>query len=247
MGRVPAFVMTAVLAVCFIVQLSSKNGTEAPRGGAFASLLAIGILWAIVLWGGMPRGLRVPALVIFFLITVLGAVLPTVQNSVRSLLDRPGVQAAQTLGSTTSARSIAVVYHAGGSNAVTSAVARLGKDLAARGYSVSMLAASPRLVLDQRKYRAVVLGSPVYSGQVRPPVLDFVSANAPLSVPVFALLTGWFPAMKEQDLGRLSPLVGRAGGRLIAGTKIGSGSSEPTVEKGLASIEQALDISLRRN
>ena len=54
MARVPAYLLTAILAICFIIQLSSKAGSGVPRGGAFASLLAIGILWAVVLLEGMP-------------------------------------------------------------------------------------------------------------------------------------------------------------------------------------------------
>lgn len=244
MGRGVAFIVTAVLGLCAVVQLAVPGGSGAPKGGAFMSLLAIAMLWMIMLWEGMPGSLRVPVLILFLLVSVLGAVMPAVQAGARAVLDRPRTEAPVVLGTAKAARSVALVYHAGGSGATKAAVTRLGRDLAARGLSVTMIAAGPRAVLDQGKYRAIVLGSPVYSGEVRPPVLDFLSANAPLSLPIFAVLTGWFPAMKDQDLGRLSGPLGHAGGRLVAGVKIGSGSTEAVTARELASIESTIMGSL---
>ena len=52
--------------------------------------------------------------------------------------------------------------------------------------------------------------------------------------------------MKEQDLGRLSTFVSRAGRAPHCGDKIGSGSSEQTIERELTSIEGSVESSLTK-
>jgi hypothetical protein len=241
MGRIPAVVLTAVIALSIVIPIILRS---AKTGFVVASLLAIGILWAVVLRQGMPGGLRVTLLIFFYFITVVFSLLGGMGSAVFGWLDRPRNDAAVTLGSG-SAGSIAIVYHPGGSGFTKKTITKLGDTMAAKGYKVTIFSAGSRLTFDQARYKAVILGSPVYTGNIRPPVKDFISSHSPLSIPVFIILTGTIPEEKEKTLDTVAADIARAGGSLRAGAKILSKSAEREIDAEIASFGETVDMSLK--
>ena len=153
---------------------------------------------------------------------------------VAAWFDRPRIEAPLVLGAGTPA--IAVVYHPGGSGFPRRVAMELVERLVARGCSVTLLTAGSRPSCDLREYDAVVLGSPVYLGKTRPVIAQFVTAHAPLSVPTYALLTGWVDASGKQDLAAFAAIVAGAGGRLRGGIKLATGASGPSLSKDIAAF-----------
>lgn len=161
--------------------------------------------------------------------------------------DMPAHKDSVMLGSDGSSGRIAIVYHPGATGLTESMVTRLGEELVSRGYAVTLSTANPTLSLDQTSYKALVIGSPVYGAEVRPPIKDFISANAPLSVPVFAILTGGFGTgwYEEYDLPALINTLNQANVSLVACTKIASGMFEPEIKKRIAYLCNAIDDTLK--
>ncbi len=157
--------------------------------------------------------------------------------------DMPVYKDPVVLGSDGSSGRIAIVYHPGATAFTESMVTRLGQELASRGYIATLFTANPELSLDQGSYTALVLGSPVYGAEIRPPVKDFIIANAPFSIPVFALLTGGFGTAwyEENDLPALINFLKQANVSLTACVKIAAGSFEPEIKKRIAYLSDAID------
>ncbi len=138
--------------------------------------------------------------------------------------DLPVHQDSVVMGEEGGSGRVAVVYHPGGSGFPKRTVARLGRELVRRGYVVTVNTASPDLPLDTKSYDALVLVSPVYGGEIRPPVDQFVSTHAPFSVPVFVVLTGMFAKgfYESHDLPMLTKRLSQAGVMLTAAVKVGT-------------------------
>jgi hypothetical protein len=244
MSRILASVLTAVLALCVLVPLLSGKGRN---GFAVVGIIAIGILWAVALWRQMPGGLKVPLLIVFSimaLVSVIGS-LVSIGTGLSDRFDRPRSEAPIVMGGGSSSASIAIVYHPGGSGFTKKIVTRLGEDLAARGYAVSIMTAHPGRAFDQKSYRALILASPVYGGEIRPPLKEFVDAHSPLSLPVFAILAGWFAAFNEADLQRLSELASKGGANLKKSIKLVWGGSRKAFGERIASFADVIDGFLK--
>jgi hypothetical protein len=205
MPKFIAYIFTSILTVCvlFPIVLRSSKISITVTG-----LLALGILWAIVLLKAMPIGLKVPMLIVFSILTLISAA--GIGSVLGNWFDRPRNEAPVIMGKGFPSGSIAIVYHPGGSAFPRKVILSLADTLAVRGYSVAIFTANPQLSIDQKQYAAVILGSPVYGGEIRPPLLGFASANSPLKIPVFGVLTGGFRTGKENDLEGYSWYAGRA-------------------------------------
>ncbi len=244
MSRTLAYVLTAVLALFVFTPLILGSGKN---GFTVVGLIAAGILWAVALWLQMPAGLKVPLLIVFsilVLVSVIGS-LVSVGTVLSERFDKPRSEAPVVIGEGSSSGQIAIVYHPGGSRFTRKIVTRLGEDLAARGYAVSIMTAHPGLALDQKSYKALILASPVYGGQIRPPLREFVNAHPPISLPVFAILAGWFAAFKDEDLQRLSELASQKGMKLKETTKLVWGGSGKAFEERIGSFAEAVDSFLK--
>jgi hypothetical protein len=151
-----------------------------------------------------------------------------------------------TIGSGGSAGRIAVVYDPGGSGYPRRTMIRLAEELASRGYVVDLYTTAPGLSFEPESCNALVLGGPVYGSEIRPALKEFVTALAPLPVPVFALLTGFFPKAfyEKYDLPNLTSFLGQAGVTLTGATKVGTLSSPRFVRTRLASLCDAIDEAL---
>lgn len=150
----------------------------------------------------------------------------------QSLWDRPADRDPVMLGSDAAAVRCIVVYHPGASSFVTDTVDELGAELAARGFSVELMTAGPDKKIPRDSFNALILASPVYGAEIRPPVKEFVAHNAPFTVPVFVLLTGLFPGFyQEYDLPNLEKFLGEYGLTLTAATKLKVGSNATRVRQ----------------
>jgi hypothetical protein len=243
MSKIVAFLLTAILASCSLVPFVLRNGRT---GFAVTAFIAIGILWAVVLWKGMPVGLKVPliiALVVLVIVSIMGS-LVGVGTGLADRWDQPRNEAPVIMGNASSSDSIAIVYHPGGSGFAKKVVMSLGGILTSKGYSVSIYTANLELSLNQGKYKALVFCSPVYGGQIRPPLQKFISDNSPLSIPVFAVLTGGFAGFEENDLRQLTEIVARAGGSLRTGVKILRRTSSQAIEEKIGSFCDTIERTL---
>jgi hypothetical protein len=150
-----------------------------------------------------------------------------------------------TVGTDGASGRIAVVYHPGGSPFPKTVVTRLGEELASRGYVVDLMTAYPDIVFEPDIYRALVLGSPVYGAKIRPPINEFVSANAPFAMPVFAVLTGWFGDLYETyDLPALVAFLDQAGVQLAGAVKIVSSADENRLGEQVGLLADQIDKAL---
>jgi hypothetical protein len=201
--RIFVYIVTAILALSVLVPLF-LGGLKG--GWVVVTLITVGFLWSLVLWTGMPGALRVVFLVlvsILGLVCVMGA-LASINEGLTRKFDLPRNDPAVTMGPSDSKVRIAIVYHPGGSPFPKRVVTALGEKLAAQGCSIVIMTANPGLNFKQTDFDALVLSSPVYGGKVRPPLLDFVSARAPFSMPVYAVLTGGLKGWDEHNLKALS-------------------------------------------
>ena len=151
-----------------------------------------------------------------------------------------------TIGSGGSSGRIAVVYDPGGSAYPRRTMTRLGEELASRGYVVDLYTTGSGLAFAPESFNALVLGGPVYGAEVRPPLKEFVTGHAPFPIPVFALLTGFFPKgmYEKYDLPNLNSFLGMAGVNLNAATKVGTLSSPRFVRRRIASLCDSIDETL---
>jgi hypothetical protein len=123
-----------------------------------------------------------------------------------------------------------------------SVVTLLGTELTSRGFIVDVMTATQSLAFDQGTYSALVLGSPVYGAEIRPPIKDFVVTNAPFSAPVFAILTGMFPDLFESnDLPTLIEFLSQYGVALEAAAKIGTGWDERRIGEQIIQIADKIE------
>ncbi|MGE5623835.1 MAG: hypothetical protein ACM3UP_02300, partial [Methanocella sp.] len=85
-----------------------------------------------------------------------------------------------------------------------------------------------------------------YAGQTRPPVKEFAAANAPLTMPVFALFTGSGATPQEQDREQFDKVVTGAGGRLTATAKVTANEGGPgAVERQMATFAEVVERALK--
>ena len=116
---------------------------------------------------------------------------------------------------------IEVVFHPGASLRPTRLSRQIQEALVERGYTVVRAPSNPDYELDQERCDALVVISPVYGSTTRRDLRDFLSANAPYSVPIFAALTGFFqPAGEKRDLPILNDFLEEHGAALAGGVKI---------------------------
>jgi hypothetical protein len=160
--------------------------------------------------------------------------------------DLPASSQPVTIGSGGSAGRVAVVYDPGASGYPRRTMTRLGEELASRGYVVDLYIADPGLAFEPGSCDALVLGSPVYGAEIRPALKDFLTAQAPFPVPIFALLTGFFPKAlyEKHDLPNLNSFLAQVGVTLTAATKVGTLSSPRFIRERIASLCDAIDGAL---
>jgi hypothetical protein len=112
---------------------------------------------------------------------------------------------------------------------------------------VDIMTAGPGASFDRDAYDALVVGSPVYGAMTRPPIRSFIDASAPLAVPVFAYVTGWFPdTFESNDLPALEGMLNRAGARLIAAIKIKAGTKDAGIKERTQALIDGIDEALAR-
>jgi hypothetical protein len=141
--------------------------------------------------------------------------------------------------------SILVAYHPGASLFPRRIASRLQDALAERGYVVTRTPSDPTYVVDQSRNSVLVVVAPVY-GSTTPRVLrEFLEANAPFSVPVFALLTGFFQAAGEKrDLPILDDTLGGYDEALSGGVKISTFSTRRRIDELIRSLCDQIDAAL---
>jgi hypothetical protein len=230
MTKLLAAILSAVPILCLLASLFLGKGSQIPRAaanfGRIACLSAAAIPWILCLMKVAPGPGRTVLLLAFALLALVAVPIGLVDAiSGSGILDRPGDAAPIAIGSPSAPRLVAIVYHKGGSGLALEAATALGEGLASKGCSALLLSARPGLRLKGGAYAAVVLCSPVYAGQARPPVLDFAAANAPFAMPVFALLSGGGATKEGEDLERLSATLALSGIALRGGLKVLSGDS----------------------
>jgi hypothetical protein len=163
----------------------------------------------------------------------------------QSVWDEPVISDMISLGTGGTAGRVAIVYHPGGSSFPERAIIGLAEELVSRGFVVDIATASPQTAIEQSLYCALVLGSPVYGSAVRPPVMDFVSANAPFSMPVFALLTGAFAGFYETyDLPNLVAFAATYDVTITAAIKIKKGASRRRIRRQVGELADELEQAL---
>ncbi len=233
--RIFAYIMTAVLALSVLARVFF-GGLKG--GWLVVTLITAGLLWSLVLWTGMPGGLRVTVIVfvsILGLVSVMGG-LAGIGDGVKKSADTPKSEAAVAMGPANSKERIAIVYHPGGSPFPKSVVMSLGEKLAARGCSIVIMTANPGLSFNQKDFDALVLCSPVYGGEARPPLLDFVSSRAPFSIPVFAALTGGLKGWDEHNLKAFADALSRSKVKTEAAIKVNKRMSAAEVDAALSGL-----------
>ncbi|MBN2534689.1 MAG: hypothetical protein JXB88_17525 [Spirochaetales bacterium] len=145
--------------------------------------------------------------------------------------------------------SIEIVFHPGASAFPTRMVEKLGNELAFRNNTVTIvnITKNPGYFLDKQRYDALVIISPVYGATTMQPVREFLKVNAPFSMPVFALLTGFFASTgKNKDISILEGFLAELNSNLTAGIKIGTAAGSATIDSQIKSlcnsIGQAISI-----
>jgi len=163
----------------------------------------------------------------------------------QSVWDEPISSEIISLGAGGLAGRVAIVYHPGGSSFPRNVMMELGETLASRDYVVDISTASPETLFEQSSYSALVLGSPIYGAEIRPPVADFVSTNAPFSMPVFALLTGAFPGFFDtSDLPNLVAFAATCDVTITKAIKIKKGARPDQVRQQVGELVDAIEQAL---
>ena len=116
---------------------------------------------------------------------------------------------------------ISIIYHSGVSGFSKKMAGKLECELIARNYAAAKVEVKSEFIINDNQ-RAIVLISPVYGATTMPSIRDFIDVNAPVSTPVFALLTGFFPGTAEdKDLPILNGMLEEFESGLTDGVKIG--------------------------
>lgn len=219
------YVLTALFALMQLIILFVPLAAGARVRPNIAPLVAIAILWANQLafrraGGGSVMGV---ILWILFAVTAFVALTPTIL-ALFSPADRPRSEAPLDFGPVRSPKSLAIVYHSGASGFARGIDSRLAASLAKEGIGTTIYTARPGLGLELGKVSALCLSSPVYLGEIRPPVMAFIAATDLRGVKCVAVLTGWIgtPEVERQDLAKMRKLIEAKGGIFLGGKKFGS-------------------------
>lgn len=117
------------------------------------------------------------------------------------------------------AGKVLIVYHPGGSSFTKEVVRSFGEGIASKGYTVTIESAGSKIKSVIEDYKMVILASPVYNKQPRPPLKEFVERNSLKNLPVYLILTGSHTKRVQSELENIAPLISKSGGKLIGNKK----------------------------
>lgn len=224
-------IMSVLLLSSGLALILTDIGRLIPTGIKLLPFIELGLLWLYLLafkGKGWPAALF---LIQYWIVFVL-CILPTsVGLWVIESFDRERRLEPIVLGAEKAAKEIAVVYHPGGSDFTAGVLRKLSERLGDAGYRVVLHSAHRGLRLDPGKTAAMGFASPVYGGEIRPPLRRFIQKADLGGRRCFAVLTGGpdpgDEELTQKDLQSVIPLLEERGARVVAAGKI-SQNKEPS-------------------
>jgi hypothetical protein len=236
------YLFTALLLLMQLAILVLPLAAGARPRPNIAPLLAIGLLWAQRLASGYASRATTLGVMLWLLfgIMVLIALSPTTL-ALFSFADKAKDENPLSFGPADAPKALALVYHPGASSFARTIDSKFAAALGRDGVRTTVYAAKPRLGLDPGKMTALGLSSPVYLGEIRPPLAAFIASTDLRGVRCFAILTGWIgsPEVERQDLAKIRKLIESKGGIYIGGKKYGTFS--PPRDEGVAAFADGID------
>lgn len=228
-----AIIMTAFLFLSFL----SINLTEmrmVPVGLRLMPLIEAALLWVFVLSRGNKGWLWILFLIQYYIIFVI-IVAMAGAGLAGAILDREHNIGPVTLGNPRGEKTIAAIYHPGGTDYTGKFLRAMGERLAGTEYRLIMHSARRGLQIDLVGAEAVILASPVYAGQIRPPVKRFIERGLAGKRCVL-ILTGGGAAMPEKEFAQVVPLIEKKGGEVIAKGKFAQSKDESKLREEAAAF-----------
>jgi len=217
-----AIVFSVILFICGIIFFITDTGQMMPLGVRLIPLINIGILWIYTVFFALKGKMGIIGVILLVLFWIINAIIvfPATCGSILfSILDREKKLAPQVIGKQESQSEICIIFHPGLSEFTTLIVKDLGQSLAESGYKVTLYSAHSELKINLRDYKAVGFSSPLYAGQIRPPLRKFIDRNDLTGVNCFIVLTGADDHGIERDVQNASKLIQKKGGKILTGTK----------------------------
>ncbi len=190
---------------------------------ALISLILLGIHWLLY---HDKTGIHAFGIVLWVFIILIGLI--ALPNAYVVLIgaDRARNNKPVVFEQADSVKSVAVVYHPGGSGFQKRINTLIAGRLSGKGIKVTLYTAGPDLKINPKEVSAIILSSPVYGSKPRPPFVDFINSADLKGVKCFVILSGWFtdisPEMKEAMKSRMKQLIEPRGGIFIGYQKFGT-------------------------
>lgn len=211
-------VLSIVLITCQVIILVFPFIYRMPIEMNAAALISLGILGLHWLLYHDKTGIHVFGIILMFFVIFIGFMSLVSTYTVLIGADSARNRKPVVFGAGGD-KSIAIVYHPGGSGFQKRINTLIADKLALKGFRVTLYTASPSLKIDPKEVSAIILSSPVYGGKPRPPFVDFINNAGLKGVKCYVILSGWFtdinPEMKETMTGRMKQLIESRGGIFI--------------------------------
>jgi hypothetical protein len=212
---------TVILAVSQVIIFLFPLLLKSPLRLDFTPLGALAILWIIRLFFYGKSGFLAAFGVILWIVFTLVGLLAVLSMifTIGSFGDLEKKAAPVVFGNPDSLKTIAIIYHPGGSGLPKDTSTRVAQAISQKGIRVTLYTASVGLKINLQDMAAVGFISPVYGGSIRPPLANFINRTNLSGVKCFGIVTGWIQSAEARDLEKVKTLIESKGGTFIAGKK----------------------------
>ena len=186
------------------------------------AVFAFSSLWIYTLFFKLKRRMGfggIMLLILFYFITFVIIVPTGVGSSVITVMERGRIVPPITIGSEDNTEQIYIVYHPGASKFTSSTLKTLAENIAQNNYKVTLYSVSKDLQLDLQEVRAIGFASPIYAGNVRKQLIDYIEEDNLYRKNCFIVITGSDREGLEGDTSKVAELIKERGGKIIGKTK----------------------------
>ncbi len=233
---ITAAVYTCVLLSVLLLAFVTSAGKLLPMIARLVPLVSIALAWAhayVFLFdgeGGIPG---IVLLVLFYVLT-FGISIPIGTGLIVFVfIDRERVLQPEVIGDPSRSNRVCVVYHPGASDFTVNCIRACALKLAEKGFSTTIASAHDSLAVVFKNYKAILFGSPVYGGMIRPPVVNFIKRTNLSGIACFILLTGGNGETSVIDIQKAAELITKSRGSVTGAIKVTQKDDEVELRKSL--------------
>ncbi len=214
----------------------------------------IPILGAAALWGCRflrqakgRTGIAGIILLIFFYATIIYTIPSVLWLWTAQAGDPEKDIPAMTLGDPSGKKLLYIIYHPGASSFNTNIIAGLAEAMGKDGFKTVLFSANKNLKIDLKNASAVGFSSPIYFGNIRPPVENYLKRTDPKGIKTFIILTCGSPEAgnKKDYLDNFKSKLIKEGAVIIGGKVFSKSDTPDKIKTGIKSLAEEVEGGLR--